>query len=171
MKNLRNKIRKIPQNTNMKRVLFISSTGGHLSELLKLEPLFEKYDYYIVTEKDKTNEYLEHKYNGRVQYLPYCTRSKILRYIFVYSYLILKTIYLYIKIRPEIIITTGTHTAVPMCYIGKIFGKKIIYIETYANINKKTLTGKIIYPIANLFIVQWKNMLKLYPKAIFVGEE
>ena len=39
-----------------KKVLFISSTGGHLSELLQLSPLFEKYDYNIITEKDKTNE-------------------------------------------------------------------------------------------------------------------
>ena len=55
-----------------------------------------------------------------------------------------------------------------MCYIGKLFKRKIIYIETMANINHKTLTGKIVYPIANLFVVQWKNMLKLYPKAIYV---
>lgn len=155
----------------MKRVLFISSTGGHLSELLKLEPLFKKYDYYIVTEKDKSNEYLSYRYNERIKYLPYCTRSKIIRYIFLYSYLILKTIYLYIKIRPDIVVTTGTHTAVPMCYIAKLFGKKIIYIETIANINKKTLTGRIIYPIANLFIVQWENMLKLYPKAVYIDNQ
>ena len=36
----------------MKKVLFISSTGGHLRELMKLEPLFERYDYSIITEKD-----------------------------------------------------------------------------------------------------------------------
>ena len=52
--------------------------------------------------------------------------------------------------------------------LGKIFGKKIIYIETFANINKKTLTGKIIYPVADLFIVQWKKMLEFYPKAVYV---
>ena len=45
-----------------KKVLFISSTGGHLNELLQLSPLFEKYDYNIITEKDKTTEYLKEKY-------------------------------------------------------------------------------------------------------------
>ena len=154
----------------MKKVLFISSIGGHLSELLKLEPVFEKYNYHIITEKGVCTEYLKARYEKRVSYLPYCTRSKIFSYIFIYSYLIIKSIYLFYKIKPEIIITTGTHTAVPMCYIGKLFGRKIIYIESKANINKKTLTGKIIYPIADLFIVQWKNMLKFYPKAIYVGE-
>ena len=126
-----------------KKVLFISSTGGHLHELLQLSQLFEKYDYHIVTEKDKTNEFLKEKYENRVSYLPYGTRSHLIKYIFIYFYLILKTIYLYCKIRPQVIVTTGTHTAGPMCYLGKIFGSKIIYIETFANINKKTATRKI----------------------------
>ena len=152
-----------------KKVLFISSTGGHLNELLQLKTLFEKYDYNIITEKDKTNEYLKEEYGKRVKYLPYGTRSHLLKYIFIYFYLILKTIYLYFLIRPKVIITTGTHTAGPMCYLGKIFGSKIIYIETFANINKKTATGRLIYPIADLFIVQWEEMLKLYPKAVYGG--
>lgn len=126
-----------------KKVMFISSTGGHLNELLQLSPLFEKYDYHIITEKDKTNEYLKEKYGKKVIYLPYGTRSHLIKYIFIYFYLILKTIFLYFKIRPKVIVTTGTHTAGPMCYLGKLFGSKIIYIETFANINKKTATRKI----------------------------
>ena len=154
----------------MKKVLFISSTGGHLNELLQLSPLFEKYDYHIITEKDKTNAYLEDKYEGRVSYLPYGTRSHFITYIFKYLYLIIKTLFLYIKIKPKVIVTTGTHTAGPMCYLGKLFGSKIIYIETYANINRKTATGRLIYPIADLFIVQWEEMLKIYPKAVYGGQ-
>lgn len=153
----------------MKKVLFISSTGGHLNELLQLKPLFKKYNYHIITEKDKTNESLKEEYGEKIDYLPYGTRSKIFTYIFKYLYLCLKTIYLYFKIRPKYIVTTGTHTAGPMCYIGKIFGSKIIYIETIANINRKTATGRLIYPIADLFIVQWEEMLKIYPKAVYGG--
>lgn len=152
-----------------KKVLFISSTGGHLSELLQLSCLFEKYEYHIITEKDKSSKALKIKYGDKISYLPYGTRSKLLTYIFKYFYLCLKTIYYYLKLRPEVIITTGTHTAGPMCYLGKIFGSKIIYIETYANRNKKTATGRLIYPIADLFIVQWEEMLKLYPKAVYGG--
>ena len=152
-----------------KKVLFISSTGGHFDELMQLSPLFEKYNYYIITEKDKSNKYLKDKYGKKMYFLPYGTRSKIFTYIFKYFYLCLKTIYLYAKIRPKIIVTTGTHTAGPMCIIGKIFRSKIIYIETFANTNKKTATGKLIYPIADLFIVQWKEMLELYPKAVYGG--
>ena len=153
----------------MKKVLFISSTGGHLNELLQLSPLFEKYDYHIITEKDKTNEYLEDKYVGKVSYLPYGTRSHLIKYIFIYFYLIIKTVFLYFKIHPKVIVTTGTHTAGPMCYLGKIFGSKIIYIETFANMFTKTSTGKIIYHFSDKFIVQWESMKKIYPKSDFGG--
>lgn len=153
----------------LKKVLFISSTGGHFSELLQLKPLFKKYDSYIITEKDKTHENLKKEYKDKLFFLPYGTRSKLFTYIFKYSYLCIKTVYLYFKIRPKYIVTTGTHTAVPMCYLGKLFGSKIIFIETFANSNTKTLSGRMIYPIANLFIVQWKEMLKLYPKAVYGG--
>ena len=152
-----------------KKVLFISSTGGHLNELQQLSPLFEKYDYHIITEKDETTINLKEKYGEKIQYLPYGTRSHIIRYIFTYIFLCFRTIYLYFKIKPKYIVTTGTHTAGPMCYLGKIFGSKIIYIETFANRNRKTVTGRLIYPIADLFIVQWEEMLKLYPKAIYGG--
>ena len=145
-----------------KKVLFISSTGGHLNELLQLAPLFEKYDYNIITEKDKANENLKEKYGEKLYFLPYGTRAKIFSYIFKY-------LFLYFKIRPKVIVTTGTHTAGPMCILGKIFGSKIIYIETFANTNKKTATGRLIYPIADLFIVQWEEMLKIYPKAVYGG--
>ena len=152
-----------------KKVLFISSTGGHLDELLQLAPLFEKYEYNIITEKDKANEGLEKMYGNKIYILPYGTRAKLFTYIFKYFYLCLKTIYYYFKLRPKYIVTTGTHTAGPMCIIGKIFRSKIIYIETFANRNKKTATGRLIYPIADLFIVQWEDMLKVYPKAVYGG--
>ena len=152
-----------------KKVIFISSTGGHLNELMQCKPIFNKYDYYIITEKDKVNMNLVEEYKEKIFFLPYGTRTKIFTYIFKYFFLCLKTVYLYFKIRPDAIVTTGTHTAAPMCIMGKIFKSKVIYIETYANRNTKTVTGKLIYPIADLFIVQWEEMLKLYPKAKYGG--
>lgn len=152
-----------------KKVMFISSTGGHLSELMQLAPLFDKYEYKIVTEKDRMTESLKEQYGENIEYLLYGTRSHLLRYIYQFLYNCFKTIYLYLKFRPQYIVTTGTHTAGPMCYLGKIFGSKIIYIETFANRNTKTATGRLIYPIADLFIVQWEEMLKIYPKAVLGG--
>ena len=151
------------------RVLFISSTGGHLTEMMQLKKLFKKYDYYIVTQKTKSTLYLKDQYKKRVSYLVYGTKDHFFTYIFKLFYNIMKSIYLYFKIHPDYIITTGTHTAGPICYLGKIFGSKIIYIETFANMSTKTITGKFIYPIADLFVVQWESMLALYPEAKYGG--
>lgn len=151
-----------------KKVLFIASTGGHLSELLQLKPLFKKYNTYLITEKTKSTKNLKKKFSN-VNYLVYGTKDHKISYIFKFLYNCFKSLILYIKIRPKVIVTTGTHTAVPICYIGKIFGSKIIFIETFANSKTKTLSGRLIYPIANIFIVQWESMLELYPKAIYGG--
>ena len=150
------------------KVLFISSTGGHLNELLQLKPLFKKYDTYIVTEKTKSTKNLRYKYNN-VHFLIYGTKDHLFKFCFKFMFNILKSFYLFFKIRPKVIITTGTHTAVPMCYIGKLFRRKIIFIETFANSETKTLAGKLVYPIADHFVVQWENMLTLYPKAEYGG--
>ena len=151
-----------------KKVLFISSTGGHLDELLQLKELFKKYDSYIITEKTKSTVDLKSKYS-KVNYLVYGSKDHFITYIFKFIYNVFKSLILFIKIRPKVIVTTGTHTAVPMCYIGKLFFTKVIYIETIANSKTKTLSGKLVYPIADTFIVQWESMLKLYPKAIYGG--
>ncbi len=152
----------------MKKVLFISSTGGHLSELLKLKKVMKRYESYLVTEKTETTKDLHFDFIKRVFYVVYSTRFHF-NYIYIFPYNIIKSLIIFLKIRPNVIISTGAHTAVPMCYIGKLFRRKVIYIETMANINTKTLTGKLLYPIADVFIVQWESMKELYPKAVVGG--
>lgn len=152
-----------------KKVLFISSTGGHLSELLQLSPMFDKYEYFIVTEKTKSNLNLKEIFPNKVGYLVYGTKRRFLTYPFKLLYNCFKSLFYFIKFRPKVVVTTGTHTAGPMCCIAKIFRRKVVYIETLANSNTKTATGRLLYHIADLFIVQWEDMLKLYPKAKFGG--
>lgn len=152
-----------------RRVMFISSTGGHLNEMLQLKELFNKYDYYIVTEKTKSNLNLKEKHKGRVDYLVFGTKDFMLTYPFKLLYNCFKSIIIYLRVHPDYIITTGAHTAGPMCCLGKILGTKIIYIESFANISTKTITGKLLYPIADKFIVQWESMKELYPDATYGG--
>ena len=155
-----------------KKVLFISSTGGHLEELMQLKPMFNNYDYHIITEKTKSNLSLKKKYPGRVNYLVYGTYTTFIKnliYPFKLLYNTVKSFILYLIIKPEYIISTGAHTAGPMCLIGHILGSKIIYIETFANSKTKSRTGSIVYLFADLFIVQWESMLELYPNAIYGG--
>ena len=153
----------------MKKVLFISSTGGHLNELLQLKSIMNKYDSYLITEKTKSTISLKEEYKDKISYLIYGTKHNMLTYPFKLLANCFKSLYFYFKIKPDVIVTTGAHSAGPMCCIGKIFGSKIIYIETFANIHSKTVTGRIVYKFADLFIVQCESMLKLYPKAIYGG--
>lgn len=152
-----------------KKVLFISSTGGHLVELMQLKGMFDNVDYHIITEKTKSNLKLKDKHKNKIDFLVYGTKDHIITYPFKLIYNCFKSLYLYLKIHPDYIITTGAHTAGPMCCIGKIFGSRIIYIETFANMTTKTITGKYVYLFADKFIVQWENMKKLYPNAEFGG--
>lgn len=154
--------------SKIKRVLFISSTGGHLNEMLQLKEIFKKYDSYIITEKTNSTIGLKSKFK-HVNFLVYGTKDYLFSYVFKFIYNCIKSLIFYIKIRPKVIVTTGTHTAVPICYIGKLFGSKIVFIETFANSKSKTLSGKLVYPISDTFVVQWKEMLELYPKAIYGG--
>ena len=153
----------------MKKVLFISSCGGHLSEMMMLKELFNKYDYHIITEKTKSTLYLKDTYKNKVNYLVFGTKDHFLIYPFKLLINCFKSLYYYFKVRPDFIVTTGAHTAGPMCCLGKIFGSKIIYIETFANVHTKTVTGKFVYKMADLFVVQWESMLELYPKATYGG--
>lgn len=170
-----------------KKIIYISSMGGHLKELLALKKSMKHFKSYIVTEKTDATSFLKDLQKTKnnkstnncnndndiffeeVYYLPYGTKKNIFKYFIIFLMMIFKSIYILLKIRPKAIVTTGTHTAVPICYIGKIFGVKIVYVETFANITTKTLAGKIIYPIADKFIVQWESMKKLYPKSEYFG--
>ncbi len=150
-----------------KKVMFICSVGGHLTQMLQMKKIFNEYDYVLITEKTDVTKEMKDKYN--IEYLVYGSRNYLFSYIFKFSFNIIKSLILFIKYRPKTIITTGTHTAVPMCYIGKLFRRKIIYIESFAKRTSPTLSGKMVYPIADIFIVQWESMLSIYPKAKYFG--
>ncbi len=164
------KNKKEPIKNNIKiqeKAIFVSSSGGHLTQLLKLENFIKKFDYLIITEINEVTKKLSEKY--KMKYLKYSNRKKAFPFIFEFIFNSFKSFYYIIKFNPKFIITTGAGTVYPLCIIGKIFGKKIIYIESFARKDKKSLSGKMIYPISDLFVVQWKEMLKLYPKAKYFG--
>ena len=94
----------------------------------------------------------------------------MLSYMFKFPYNILKSLFLYFKIKPDVVVTTGAHTAVPMCYIAKLFKKKIIFIETFARVESKSMSGNMINKIADVFLVQHEEMTKVYDNSIYRGD-
>ncbi|WP_418223321.1 PssD/Cps14F family polysaccharide biosynthesis glycosyltransferase [Clostridium isatidis] len=149
----------------MKKVCFIASSGGHFEQLMMLKPLMDKYESFIVTEK---TSYTPVKDNKNLYYL-----SQVNRREKTFVLKMIKNIFLSIKIylieRPDFIISTGALATIPMCIIAKLFKKKVVFIESFAKVNSPTLTGKLIYKFADQFYVQWEEMLKFYPKAIYRG--
>lgn len=153
----------------MKKVVFIASSGGHLAELLQMKKLFKYYRSYLITEKDSSTKNVRELNITKKYYLLLSRRDNIVFFICKNIGNIGISLYIFFRINPDVVISTGANTAVPFCYIAKLFRKKIIFIETFAVSKRKTLSGKLIYPIADVFFVQWESMLKLYPKAIFKG--
>jgi UDP-N-acetylglucosamine:LPS N-acetylglucosamine transferase len=73
------------------------------------------------------------------------------------------------KRRPDVILSCGAGPAVPFAIVGKLLGVKVIFVESFAAVDRPTLTGRLIYPISDLFIYQWKRLATFYPKGIYGG--
>lgn len=151
------------------RVIFTSSAGGHYSELCELKELMERYNSFLITEDHEMMQEYKKVNKSRSWYMPAGTKEHLFKFLCNFPINIFRSFKAFLKVRPDVVIATGAHTTVPICYIAKLFGKKVIFIETFANITTKTLSGKLVYPIADLFLVQWEDMLKLYPKAKYRG--
>lgn len=149
----------------MKKICFAASSGGHFEQLMMLEPLMRKYDSFILTEK---TQYKINTNNIPVKYLKQVNRREK-TFIILMIYNSILSLYIYLKERPDIVICTGVLSMIPICLYAKLFRKKLIYIESYAKINSPTLSGKFLYKYADLFLVQWKSMLNVYPQAIYKG--
>ena len=149
-----------------KKICLISSSGGHFEQLLMLRKLEEKYNCFIVTEKTKYN-----KKDSKINYFVNQVNRKEIFFLFKMVINFIRSLYIFLKEKPDVIISTGVLAAIPMMIIGHIFKKKVIYIESFAKINSPTMTGKLIYnkKIADRFYVQWESMLKFYPNAIYKG--
>lgn len=151
-----------------KRVLFVCSSGGHLAQMLQLEPLFHKYEYILITEDVPSTRELQRKYNLFLLKINKRKKNNISFIIGFLNYFFIAFKFM-LKFRPHVVVSTGTHPSIPFCYMAKLFGKKVVFFLTYARIYTKGRSANIAYPISDLFIVQWKQQLANYPKAKFYG--
>lgn len=148
-----------------KKICFAASSGGHFEQILMLKPLMEKYDSFLITEK--TTYKIEVK-NEKTYYLHQVNRKEWKFPIEMIGNLF-RSLFIFVKERPDVVISTGVLAMIPMCLIAKLFRKKLIYIESFAKVNSPNETGKLMYKYADQFYVQWPQMLKIYPNAIYLG--
>lgn len=146
-----------------KKICLISSSGGHYEELMMLKKLENQFEIYTVTEK---TSYVSDDKN--TYYLVQVNRREKL-FLFKMVLVTYQSLRYFLKEKPDIIISTGALCVIPTFFIGKIFNKKLIFIESFANIKTPTLTGKLLYKISNEFIIQWSELKEYYPKANHLG--
>ena len=148
-----------------KKICFAASSGGHYEQLMMLKPLMEKYDSFVLTEKTR---YTAEAAGKKTYHLKQVNRKEKIFLIRMLQNSFL-TLGIYLKERPNIVISTGVLAMIPMCLLVKMFGGKLIYIESFAKVTSPTETGRLLYRLADQFYVQWEPMKKVYPKAIYLG--
>jgi beta-1,4-N-acetylglucosaminyltransferase len=144
-----------------KKLLLVSSSGGHFEQLKMLKVLGEKYEICVVTEKTSFVE--------KADYYMIPTGSDDWLVIFKSILNMYKSLLIWLKEKPDYVISTGTMVVLPFALMAKIMKKRIIYIETFAKMHDKTRTGAIMYKIADLFIIQWESLREHYPNAVYGG--
>ena len=131
------------------KVCLVGSSGGHLTHLYMLKPFWkDKERFWVTFDKEDARSLLE----GEKMYPCYYPTNRSLKALIINTK-----------------IACGAAPAVPFFYLGKLMGAKLIYIEVFDRIDKPTMTGKMVYPLVDKFIVQWEEQKKVYPKAINLG--
>lgn len=143
------------------RLCLVSSSGGHWDQLKKLQPLIDKYNGFFVTEKTQFPE--------NAQYFMIQTDLKDKLMIPKMIVNVIRTIKIWVRERPDFVITTGTMVAYPFYLMAVLFHKKFVFIETFGRADMATVAGKMMEKHSDIFIVQWETQLKHYKKAIYGG--
>lgn len=148
-----------------KKVCFAASSGGHFEQLSMLKPLMDEYDSFVVTEETAYKATIK---GEKMYYLHQVNRKEWAMPIWMVVNA-LKSLKMVIVERPDVIITTGVLAMIPLSLLVKLFGGKLIYIESFAKVSSPTETGKFLYRFADQFYVQWEPMKQFYPDAIYLG--
>lgn len=146
------------------KFLIVGSSGGHLTHMYMLKKMWSKHDRVWVTfNKEDANSILKDERKYWCYYPTNRNIPNLIRNTFL-AFKILK------KEKPDVIISSGAAVAIPFFILGHLFGAKLVYVEVFDRIDKGTISGKICYKFADKFIVQWEEQLKVYPKAINLGQ-
>ncbi len=125
----------------------------------------EEYESFIITEE---TSYKTQVNNEKMYYMKQINRKETDFFVRMLVN-IFRSIKIYQREKPDVVICTGVLAMIPICLISKFGGKKLIYIESFAKVTSATQTGKLLYRFADQFYVQWKPMLEIFPTAIFLG--
>ena len=146
------------------KIGMVCSSGGHLLLLHLLDTFWRKHDRFWVTfKKEDAISLLE----SETVYWSYFPTNRNLFNLVRNFFVAVRVLF---KEKPDIIVSTGAGVAIPFFYLGKLLGKKLVFIEAYERIENPSLTGRIVYRITDAFILQWEEQKKFFPKGIVLGQ-
>ncbi|GAA1510174.1 UDP-N-acetylglucosamine--LPS N-acetylglucosamine transferase [Nocardioides humi] len=146
------------------RVLLVSSSGGHLAQLMCLRPWWEKHDRHWVT-FDTADAVA--KLEGEDVTWAHHPTTRNLRNLARNSVQARRVLGHY---DPDLIVSTGAAVAVPYFWLRRRKHASTIYLEVYDRVETATLTGRLCRPATDLFLVQWPEQQRLYRSSVLVGE-
>jgi len=143
------------------RICIVSSCGGHLTEVRCLKEIYDDYKHFYIL-NDLT--LLPEDMKERTFFITHSERDwkffKNLWEVFI----------IFLREKPDLMLSTGAGPAVPAAIIGRLFfGVHVVFIESITRIYKPSLTGRLMYFLANDFFYQWKTLEEFFPKAKYDG--
>ena len=145
------------------KIALACSHGGHYTEMLRLWPAFGEHEPFFVTYRSSRSD--EVRARARAYFLDNIGRSPV-RLMLSFP----RFLRIFLRERPDVVVTTGAEIGLAAVLIGRLVGAHTIYIESWCRTRSKSLTGRLVYPFAHEFLVQWPEMLRLYGhKAQFHG--
>jgi UDP-N-acetylglucosamine:LPS N-acetylglucosamine transferase len=147
------------QKPDMK-ICIVSSCGGHLTEVRALKPTYGRYEHFYVLD-DRIH--LPQDMQGKTYYIWHSERDLLVVLNLFAAWRILR------KEKPTLIISTGAGAVVPFALVGKVLGIKTVFVETFTRVTHPSLSGTIMYRLADRFFYQWKSLSQYFPKGIYGG--
>ena len=145
------------------RICLAASAGGHISQLLKLAACWDGYKTFCVTTTEVVRDNLGKL--GEVYVVGECNRQHPIRVLAVF----LRCVRIIYKERPDVVISTGAAAGCILCFLGKLLGAKVVWIDSITNVERISLSGRMVRYIADLFLVQWPELAGRYEKVEYVG--
>ena len=139
------------------KVCITVADGGHLTEMLLLMEAFQGEETFFITYEGIRSTELKNHF--KVYTIP-----NFIGHSFSFVLNFTKMIYILLWERPSVLVSTGSEIAIPLFYFAWAMGIRTIFIETLARIRRPSFTGKMVYPISNLFLVQWEELARVYGK-------
>jgi UDP-N-acetylglucosamine:LPS N-acetylglucosamine transferase len=145
------------------KLALVCSHGGHLTEMQMLWPAFEGHECILISYRCQRTEELSF---GGHKYLLGNIGTNVARMTVAFAH----AAYILLREHPDVVLSTGAEIAIPFLWLGRLLGARTVYIECSARVRTRSGAGRLVYPISDLFLVQWPSLLGVYgPKARYEG--